>query len=230
MLGCTYLSCSLAHRFTANFRRRWASFSAGVSLAYVFVDVFPELAAGTKVIASTIGEGQFASEERVYVIALLGLMVFKSLAHIRNLAEHGQDSGDEAATPWFLYIHAGALGLYNASIGYLLVGRAHAGMSSLVLYVFAMALHAILIDEELAHQYGGRYGSAGRIWLAASVLAGWAASSNHILSEVAFTRLFAFLAGGIIMTSMRPKTSQGDQRLGWLVSGTAIYTLVLLII
>lgn len=229
VLGCTYLTCSFAHRLTAGFRRRWGSFSAGVSLAYVFIDVLPELATGSTVLSSAIGEERLGAEKRVYLIALIGLVVFVGLAQLRKLAEGREHGGGGLEPKWYFYIHGGAFALYNLLIGYLLVGRAIAGLSSLVVYVIAMALHAILIDEELVREHGEAYLNRGRGWLALCLAAGCVAATTEVLSEVGFTRLFAFLAGGIVITSAHSELPpEGDQRFDWLVVGAALYAAILL--
>ena len=48
--------------------------------------------------------------------------------------------------------------------------------------------------------------------MAASVLVGWAAGAVSPLSEAAFARLFALLAGGVVITSL--KAELPDDRKG----------------
>jgi hypothetical protein len=77
---------ALAHLFSAKLRfldgtprSIWLSIGGGVSVAYVFVHLLPELAESQEVIAEAIGEGLAVLENHVYVVALLGLAAFYGL-------------------------------------------------------------------------------------------------------------------------------------------------------
>jgi hypothetical protein len=56
-------------------RRRWVSVAAWVSVAYVFVDVLPELGAQHQTFRQAAGEGLLFAEQRIYVLALLSLVL-----------------------------------------------------------------------------------------------------------------------------------------------------------
>ena len=57
-------------------RRRWVSAAAGVSVAYVFVDVLPELASQHQAFLQAVGHGVLFAEQRIYVLALLVFLEF----------------------------------------------------------------------------------------------------------------------------------------------------------
>src|SRR5262245_27270135 len=64
-------------------RRRWISAAAGVSVAYVFVDVLPELAAQQKVFVNAAGNlDMLFGEGRIYFLTLLAFVAFYGLDHI----------------------------------------------------------------------------------------------------------------------------------------------------
>ncbi|MGH1570480.1 hypothetical protein ACRAWG_07115 [Methylobacterium sp. P31] len=58
-------------------RSAWLSVAGGVSVAYVFVHLLPELAAGQEVIGRATAVS--LAERHVYLIALAGLLVFYGL-------------------------------------------------------------------------------------------------------------------------------------------------------
>jgi hypothetical protein len=66
-----------------------------------------------------------------------------------------------------------------------------------------MALHFLIVDHALREEHGRAYDRTGRWVLAASVLMGWAVGTTTALSEVVFARLFAVLAGGVVITSLK---------------------------
>ena len=67
------------------------------------------------------------------------------------------------------------------------------------------------------------------MWLAASVLAGWAVGAMLPLSEATLARLFAVLAGGIVITSLRSELPDEREGRFWpFVLGAAAFAALLL--
>jgi hypothetical protein len=195
-------------------RRRWLSAAAGVSVAYVFVDVLPELAAQNRALIAAAGAAPpMFAEQRVYVVALLSFVVLYGIQYVVLASRDRGRTVTVAGTFDPVYaLHLGGFVAYSALIGYLLVERAERGLVALVVYVVAMALHFLIVDHSLYEEHARRYARSGRLVLAASVLAGWLVGSATTLSDVVFARLFAALAGGVVITSLRGELP--DQRKG----------------
>jgi hypothetical protein len=177
--------------------RRWISLAAGASMAYVFLDLLPELGARHRAFLANVGEVSFA-ERRIYALALVG----------------------------FVLMYA----LYSVIIGDSLVNRGEMGFPELWLYLTAMGFHLLVVTSALSREHGTLYHARGRWVLAAGILAGWAIAVLAPLSEVAMSRLFAFVAGGVIMTSANeelPREKGG--RFGWFVIGAGMYAALLLL-
>jgi hypothetical protein len=211
--------------------RRWLSMAAGASMAYVFLDVLPELGARHRAFLEAVGEVSFA-EHRIYALALVGFVVLYALDEMVQAARGGEDgTGEKQETkiPIF-WIHIGGFALYGGVIGDALVSRGEAGMLKLWLYVAAMAFHLLVITSSLAREHGKLYHAQGRWVLAASMLAGWVLAALAPLPEVAMARLFAFVAGGVLMTSANeelPREKGG--RFGWFTLGAGAYGTLLLL-
>lgn len=103
------------------------------------------------------------------------------------------------ATYW---LHLVGFSLYSGLIGFLLVERAERGRFSLVVYTFVMAVHFLIVGHSLAEEQGAEHRGLFRWLLALSVLAGWVLGATTPLSEMMFARLFAILAGGVVITSL----------------------------
>jgi hypothetical protein len=211
-------------------RRRWVSVAAGVSVAYVFVDVLPELAAQHRTFREASGEGLLFAEQRIYVLALLSFVVLYGLEHIvlasRERRREAVAEGAPDATYW---LHVGGFAAYSALIGYLLVERAERGPLALAVYGLAMALHFLIVDHSLREEHGRIYDRGGRWVLAASVLAGWLLGATTPLSEVVFARLFAVLAGGVVITSLKAELPGEREGRFWpFCLGAAAYAVLLL--
>jgi hypothetical protein len=210
-------------------RRRWVSVAAGVSVAYVFVDVLPELAAQHETFRKAAGEGLLFAEQRIYVLALLSFVALYGLEHmVLASRERRREAAPEAADPGY-WLHLGGFAAYSALIGYLLVERAGRGPLALAVYGLAMALHFLIVDHSLREEHGRVYDHGGHWVLAASVLAGWVAGAATPLSEVVFARLFAVLAGGVVITSLRAELPGEREGRFWpFCLGAAAYTVLLL--
>ncbi len=211
--------------------RRWLSMAAGASMAYVFLDVLPELGARHRAFLKVVGEVSFA-EHRIYALALVGFVVLYALDEMVQAARGGEDGAgekQETRSPIF-WIHIGGFALYGGVIGDALVSRGEAGALKLWLYLAAMGFHLLIITSSLAREHGRLYHARGRWVLAASMLAGWVLAALVPLPEVAMTRLFALVAGGVLMTSANeelPREKGG--RFGWFTLGAGAYGTLLLL-
>src|SRR5918911_4432888 len=106
-------------------RSIWLSMAGGVSVGYVFVHLLPELAESQETIAEAVGEGIAFLERHVYLLALLGLLVFyglKRAAKVSRGRHNAAGVGDRAGGDVF-WLHN-----YNAIIGYLLLHRIVTGI------------------------------------------------------------------------------------------------------
>ena len=63
-------------------RSRWLSAAGGVSTAYIFVHVLPDLAAGQQAVRQAAGAGLDFLEIHIYLLSLVGLMAFYGLERL----------------------------------------------------------------------------------------------------------------------------------------------------
>jgi len=211
-------------RLTLRIERRWHALSAGVVVAYVFVSIMPELEEHRPAVAASSLGMLLDAEKRIYLWALAGFLVFAGLSRLRCVPPGG------VRRPGWLYSGT-VLGyaLYVLLIGYLLVRREDTSMLSLGLYVFAVGLHLFMVDDELAEQYSQRYESRGRWLLIGCVLFGWVLGIAGAFADSFTSRLFAFLAGGVLITAVHAEIrAEEEPRFWWFVGGSAAYAAILL--
>ncbi|WP_300974579.1 hypothetical protein [Sphingomonas sp. LHG3406-1] len=214
-------------------RSVWLSGAGGVSVAYVFIHLLPELAEHQE----TIGAGARANgilgavESHAYLIALLGLGVFYGVERFAQTraGPRKTEGGGEAPAAVF-WTHLAAFAAYNVLIGYLLVHREETDLRGLVIYGVAMSLHFVVNDFALREQHGHTYHRIGRWLLAAAPVAGFAFGLATEVSPLLLSALFAFLAGGIILNVLKEELpAERKSRFSAFVAGAGFYGALLLL-
>ena len=210
-------------------RSSWLSLARGISVAYVFMHVLPELQTAQR---SIVERQTFVSfvEHHAYLIALFGLAFSYGLERMAKSAR-SRPNGNEALQPreevmerHVFWLHIGAFALYNALIGYLLLHREEQDVRGLLFFAGAMALHFLVNDYGLRQDHGESYQTAGRWILSAAILVGWAMGWMIQVSDIAVNVLFAFLAGGVILNVLKEELPEERQsRYSPFVAGTALY-------
>jgi hypothetical protein len=229
LLSSAFWAAHFSHRFTSRITRRWQALSAGVAMAYVFVNVMPELEEHRPIVASSVAWTLLDAEKKVYLWALAGFVVFAGLDRLRAVQRaNGERGGSTGIAYW------GAMagwGIYTMLIGYLLLHREDHSMLSLWLFVLAMGLHILMMDNALVEKFKGIYEPRGRMLLVSCLLLGWALGSLDALPENFTSRLFAFVAGGVVITSAHEELSfEKEGGFGWFVGGAAAYATLLMLI
>lgn len=210
--GLFAVGLALVHLFAGQLRfletiprSRWLSLASGVSVAYVFVHILPELNAAQQDITNQLNTGVAFLEHHVYLVALLGLVAFYGLGRsARNSQQRNRQKGKgETTTAGVFWIHIASFAVYNALIGYLLVHREEPDFFSLLLFFVAMAMHFIVNDFGLRENHKQPYDRTGRWVLGSAVIVGWAIGTGTRIHQAAVAVLFAFLAGDIMLNILK---------------------------
>lgn len=215
-------------------RSIWLSIAGGISVAYVFVHLLPELAEGQETVAEALDEGEGLAflQSHIYLIALLGLAVFYGLERLatstrRRKREAGKEDSTSEGVFW---LHISSFAVYNFLIGYLFLHRLATGLEDLLLFFVAMALHFVVNDHGLREHHKEPYLRRGRWILAAAVILGWGLALLTEIPEVAIAVLTAFLAGGVIMNVLKEELPEERESRFWAFAlGAAAYAVILLV-
>jgi hypothetical protein len=233
VLAAIHLSAGKLRFLNGVPRSRWLSIAGGVSIAYVFVRLLPELAAGQDVVNRSLPEVFLVIEKHVYLIALGGLLAFYGLERVVREAQRtpGERFGGSTTSPQVFWLHIGSFALYNVLIGYLLVHREVPGVLSLLLFTVAMGFHFLVTDFGLREDHRAEYGRYGRWVLLVALLAGWGAGLLVGVSDLLIVVLSSFLAGGVILNALKEELPQERRsRLVPFFAGAVAYSLILLVI
>ena len=228
----------LGHKFEtirAEHKQEWLSFSGGVSIAYVFMHLLPELDIMLrKLPQDTPAEWMnVIAGYRVYVMALIGFGTFYGLERMAHYAAEKQgrsvDSSHASLGRYRVYL----LGyvLYSVLIGYMVGTTSVDGFIPLMLICVVMAFHFLMISHLLEHHFLDHYQFPARIMLALSLIIGWLIALLVELPDRAKVILFSFIVGSIIVNSIKEEVPGGaDSRfLPFLVGAVGTLVVILMI-
>jgi len=206
--------------------RRALSFGAGMSAAYVFVHLMPELHAAREAFAGSVRiELQFEGMG-IYYLAMVGFLTFYGIDVMRGKL---RESGDPAQRAKAYRFHIGGFAAYVVLMSYLLVHNLESSRTSTALYVIPMVCHFLSLDHSLQLEHGARYEKGGRRLLAAMSFVGWGLGLLITLPPYALALLVAFISGAIIMNnSVMELPSEKDGRFVPFMLGGLVYGLILL--
>lgn len=184
--------------------RQFASFASGISAAYVFMHMLPELAGARSEFAEAAGERAPFEGQLVYFTALAGFLVAFGMERFRKAMVVGHDGGDAASARIEAVgsrIHVGGFCAYAALVTFVLVGTVWDPVWRMALYVGAVAAHFLTVGHALHEEHGAAYQRVGRWLLGAACVAGWAAGATWQVSPLALSLVVAWLSGAVIMNS-----------------------------
>ena len=219
------------------YHRRFLSFAAGVSVAYVFIHLLPELhSAGVEFIHLTAHRSLLIPEYRVYMSALIGFMFFYGMEHMvawsrLTRKKESLEEKTEKTEKTIYAIHVGGFTIYAWLISYLLVYDTEKGTISLILYAVAMGLHFLVIDYALYQEHGSLYERRGKNVLALASLAGWVIAIWIELPAHIIITILGFVSGAVIMNSLiNELPGEKEGKFPAFLLGGILYAVLLLLI
>lgn len=200
--------------------RSWLlSAGSGISVAYVFLHLLPEVAA----LEEHLGHAMSG-----WWIALAGLSAVYGLELLARRSGSGQ-AGQGTVVAGL--VHLGSYAVYNGIVGYLLAERAQVSGRELLLFAFAMGLHFLVNDHGLREHHAELYRHVGRWVIAAGVIAGALLGTLVEPPPAVLEAVVAFLAGGVTMNVLKEELPE-DRTSRWtpfVVAGGA-YGLLLVVV
>ncbi len=189
--------------------RVFISFAGGVSVAYVFLDMLPNLVEYNKPIGAFLLKNQWLTpftELSIYIVALFGFLIYYGFD---LFAERYQTTKHDNCLIYSL--HLAMFCIYNGLITYTMSLRALSGLTYTILFTFAMALHFVLTDRKLSRMFPLRFAHLGRGLLGVSLFLGWFLSVAFDPVRVLFVAFMtAFLAGSILLNVFREELPNGN--------------------
>jgi hypothetical protein len=212
-------------------RSRWLSIAGGVSVAYAFLHLLPELSEHQKVLRQASIPALGFISHHAYLVAAIGLAFFYGIERgaVISRRRRRESTQEDATTPATFWITAGAFAVYNLLIGYLLQKRFAPDSADLLPFALAMALHFLVVDYGLHQHHRKLYSRYGRWLLAIAITFGALTASAIHIPEVALSMIVAFLAGGIILNVLKEELpAERESRFSAFATGLAAYAALLL--
>jgi hypothetical protein len=213
-------------------RRAWLSAAGGTAIAYVFVDLLPEMQRMQETFSTAAAGRAFPFPHyRVYTAALAGFVLFYTLENMAAATRPEPSEQAEQDRPLVYWLHIGGFAVYCGLMGYLLREDADSRELSLVPYGLAMFCHFWVVDHALRAEHGPPYDRAGRWVLASAILAGWALAAMRVSSDLVVPTLMGLIAGGVVINSVKEELPEkGQGRVVPFVLGAFGYALLLLLL
>ncbi len=220
-------------------RRSLISFSAGISAAYVFVHLLPELN-GVRRVLTTSAPMELPYEGAViYFVAMVGFLAFYGLEHLRahlstSAVHEGGGARDDKAERSAevgvdFVVHIGGFAAYVWVASYLLLHSLEDSPRETALYTGALAVHFLTVEHSLHAEHGAAYERVGRWVLAGMALAGWFVGLLFALPPPVIALLVAFVSGAVVINSaIMELPSEKDGRFLPFLAGALIYGIILL--
>ena len=231
MLALVHIFASRTEWLSQWPRRWWVSFAGGISIAYIFLDILPELDHAQKEIEHGINFLMEYLESHVYLLALAGLAIFYGLEKLalRSRQYNQQITGKNITSLGIFWVHIISFGLYNLILGYLLRESENHGLQACLILFVALAMHFIVNDVRLREHHQHAYDQLGRWLLAGAILVGWILGQAIQVNAAAIAAIWAFVAGGIILNVLKEELpEEQESHFGMFVFGAGIYSIILL--
>ncbi len=219
--------------FTGIPRSKWLSIAGGISVAYIFLEAFPELHR----IQTFINEENYFTLEtiasmEIYIVSLVGLTFFYGLENRTSKSDQSRREPKEGGKKNIdiFWVHIWSFAIYNFIIGYLLINREKVDLQSMVFYAIAMAFHFIVTDHSLEDHFSDSYRKLGRWILVAAIFLGWLISLFVRIPEIYIGVIFGFIAGGVIMNVLKEELpKERESNLFAFCTGIAVYGVILIL-
>ena len=198
--------------------RELVSFFAGLSVAYVFVHLLPELETAK---ASLKLPGRLPLPPEAYLVsvaALAGCVLFFALGRLPVRHPH-----------LGAYLRLAIFAFYVALVAYSRIAMVEHGELPADIYEFAMGTHFLALDYALGRDLGAVYRRHGGFVLAGASLFGWALGATETVGLPVMLLLFGFVTGAVIANSLIAELPDArETRLGAFLAGSLLYALILL--
>lgn len=226
LLSCVHIFANRISILNELPRRKWLSLAGGISVAFVFLHILPEL----HEFQDSLRDADllpFFFENDMYAMSMAGILLFygleQSIIHLQTGAPPKKDVGDNVV----FWCHIGIFALFNGFIGYYLHHELKVeGISSLLTFT-ALGFHFLVNDYSLFRHHDRLYHHTGRWIMSGAVIAGWIVGAGFTIPDIQLALLFALVSGAIVVNSFKEELpEEKESNFKFFLIGTLAYTLL----
>ena len=209
----------------------WVSFSAGASVAYVFVHVFPDISILQQQfsgIPSHHYNGRFFNQP-LYLTALAGICLPYLIDTLElSYTEHDQKCHDQ--------VHQGIFGIrkllytfYNMMLAYMIVNRHNEGILSMKIIVVVLVMHFIVINASFKEIYHETFKKYIRWFAVLGLICGGILGKTVTIPDSILAYLFSLIGGIITYTALKEELPKTNHRAPFhFLTGVVCFALLIL--
>ncbi len=217
-LAIVHLFANRAKVFGWIWHGRFLSFAAGISFAYVFVDLLPSLEEKQPVLKATFDPIVPYLSKHAYFIALLGVLFYYGI--------HTKENQGTLKSYW---ISLSGYLLFNFLVGASLTDIQNPDIQPLALFTFAMGMHYFVRDHLAKMANNKLFEKKTRWLLVLALFAGYLLADIIRIPDVFVAIAVSFVSGGMLLNALHYELPKREQ-VGYLffVLGALLYTAILL--
>jgi hypothetical protein len=209
-------------------RRKALSAAAGCSIAYIFVNLLPEIESAAALFRQTTKA--FMPYEGAHGVTLTMMAGFLFFYALNEMIPAKRAESPGSPEDFVFWAQIAGYGGYVALIGYLLVRSLAEEEISMSIYALSMGFHFLLIEFGLRDIHQEQYDRIGRYALAGFCLAGWLVGVAVDLPKTVVVLLFGFVSGGVLaVTGIVELPKGGEGRVVPFICGAVGYAAFLII-
>lgn len=196
------------------------SFGGGLALAYVFLQLLPEVEAGHEWMG-----------DEIHFITLGSFLGFFAL-EVRLKKRHAAAvlaGNQERETAVSFWLHVAITWIYTWLVVFTFPGEVAETLGLALAGSLAIGVHMVYKNYTLHTHHEGTFIEQGRWVLALAPIAGWMTRSAFTPSEAMFDVSIAILSGFLMQSVFLDELPRHDHtRLGWMVAGVLVLSALIL--
>lgn len=209
----------------------WVSFSAGSSIAYVFIHVFPEISILQQQLTShpTPHDSIVFFNQPLYLTVLVGiclpyLLDTLELSYTKHKnKQHKHIHNSIYLTRKLLYM------LYNLMVAYMIVNRHSEGALSMKMIVVVLAMHFIVLNANFRETYPELFKRHIRWFAIIGLVLGAVLGMINVLPSFTLSYLFALIGGTLTYIALKQELPKTNHRSPFhFLAGVVCFSLLIL--
>jgi len=206
------------------------SFGSGLTVAYVFLHMLPELVEGNEAIGKVMNQIDGLTpmtDLAIFIVALVGFNVYYGFELLARKASKSKHS-----SPLGYRLHLAIYCMYNILITYTMPLRVQTGMAFAIVFTIAMGMHFFISDISLRRHFPDYFDVKGHYILLFSLFVGWLISAVTEPVNVFYSSLLiSFLSGSILFNVFKEEIPpENESSYGGFFVGSAIMAVVLILL